>query len=251
MGKPKVGVFGLTGCAGDQLAILNCEDQLLDLFQWVEIKDFVMASSGGDPWGALDIAFVEGAVMSKRDEEHLRAIRDRARMLISIGTCASHPAAVAVMSDVERLPLIRQIYGETGDSYDSLAPRAQAQVVRVDLAITGCPIEEHQFLEAVSELLNGSLPVFPRYPVCGECRMRENNCLLLEKGELCWGPLAVAGCHARCPSLGVGCIGCRGPAEDANLESARSMFFKAGFQETEIERKLRILAPEPAGTPVH
>ena len=29
--KPRVGIFGLTGCAGDQLQILNCEDRLLGL----------------------------------------------------------------------------------------------------------------------------------------------------------------------------------------------------------------------------
>jgi sulfhydrogenase subunit delta len=245
MGKPKVGIFGLTGCAGDQLAILNCEDRLLDLFQWVDIKDFLMASSDNDPWGALDIAFVEGAVLSRRDEQRLKAIRERARLLVAIGTCASRPANSSVMLDVDRFPMLREIYGETSDGYDSVAPRALAEVVPVDLAIHGCPIEEAQFLEAVSELLRGSLPVFRRYPVCSECRMRENNCLLLEKGQLCWGPLTEAGCNARCPSLGVACIGCRGPAEDANAVSARDLLLKQGFPGTDVERKLRILTPDP------
>ncbi|MFC1652973.1 nickel-dependent hydrogenase large subunit [Planctomycetota bacterium] len=31
MAKPKVGIYGLTGCAGDQLVILNCEDELIDI----------------------------------------------------------------------------------------------------------------------------------------------------------------------------------------------------------------------------
>ena len=48
MGKPTVGIFGLTGCAGDQLAILNCEDQLLDLVSFIDIRDFLMGSSGND-----------------------------------------------------------------------------------------------------------------------------------------------------------------------------------------------------------
>ena len=29
--KPKIGIFGLSGCWGEQIVILNCEDQLLDL----------------------------------------------------------------------------------------------------------------------------------------------------------------------------------------------------------------------------
>ena len=31
MSKPKVGVFGMTGCGGCQLELLNFEDLLLDL----------------------------------------------------------------------------------------------------------------------------------------------------------------------------------------------------------------------------
>jgi coenzyme F420-reducing hydrogenase gamma subunit len=78
MSKPTVGIFGLTGCAGDQLAIINCEDELLDLVNLLDIRDFVMAASEGDPACALDIAFVEGAVLSKHDEEYLKKIRARA-----------------------------------------------------------------------------------------------------------------------------------------------------------------------------
>ena len=38
--KPKVGIFGLTGCAGDQLQILNCQDHLLWLGDAVSIVDW-------------------------------------------------------------------------------------------------------------------------------------------------------------------------------------------------------------------
>ena len=31
MSKPRLGIFSLTGCAGDQLQILNMEDDLLEL----------------------------------------------------------------------------------------------------------------------------------------------------------------------------------------------------------------------------
>ena len=47
MNRPKVGIFGLTGCAGDQLVILNCEDRLLDVVALIDIRDFLMASSAG------------------------------------------------------------------------------------------------------------------------------------------------------------------------------------------------------------
>jgi coenzyme F420-reducing hydrogenase gamma subunit len=81
MGKPTVGIFGLTGCAGDQLAILNCEDELLDLVAFVDIRDFLMGSSGNDTGCALDVALVEGAVLTERDAETLRAIRKRSGLV--------------------------------------------------------------------------------------------------------------------------------------------------------------------------
>ncbi len=43
MSKPKVGVFGFTGCGGCQLEILNLEDQLLDLIGAIDIVHFTEA----------------------------------------------------------------------------------------------------------------------------------------------------------------------------------------------------------------
>ena len=107
MSKPKVGIFGLTGCAGDQLVILNCEDQLLDLVALLDIRDFLMASSDGHGDCALDIAMVEGAVLTMRDAERLRAIRQRSATLVALGTCAAYggiPAAEGNPTGAMSLP---------------------------------------------------------------------------------------------------------------------------------------------------
>ena len=63
MDKPSIGIYGLTGCAGDQLAILNCEDELLDIAGSLDIKFFPMATSANDEECSLDIVFVEGSVV--------------------------------------------------------------------------------------------------------------------------------------------------------------------------------------------
>jgi coenzyme F420-reducing hydrogenase gamma subunit len=116
--------------------------------------------------------------------------------------------------------------------------------VKVDFHLTGCPIEKEQFLSAVANLLNGDIPLLPQYAVCVECKFRENNCLLLEKGEICCGPLTVAGCNARCPALRIPCVGCRGPADDANVASAMAVFGETGVSREDIIRKLGMFAPE-------
>ena len=247
MSKPTVGIFGLTGCAGDQLVILNCEDQLLDIARVLDVREFLMASSANDSECELDVALVEGAVLSRRDQERLQRIRQRSKTLVAIGTCAVWGGVAAVDGGVDRAGLLGEIYGEMGHSYDSAPARALGDVVKVDLCLTGCPIEKEQFLSAVAQLLNGDPPLCPEHPVCAECRMRENNCLLIENGEVCCGPLTVAGCNARCPELRIPCVGCRGPAGDSNSLSALAMFAEKGIPREAIAKKLRTFAPAEIG----
>jgi len=241
--KPTVGIFGLTGCAGDQLVILNCEDQLLDLARLLDVRDFLMASSANDAGCELDVALVEGAVLSRRDEERLRRIRERSGTLVAIGTCAVWGGVAAMDGGSDRASLIQEIYGEAGSEYDITAARALREVVKVDLSLTGCPIEKEEFLSALAQLLNGDPPLTSQHPVCSECRMQENNCLLMATGAVCCGPLTMAGCGARCPGLGIACVGCRGPAGDANFASALAMFSEKGIPREAIARKLRTFAP--------
>ena len=72
--------------------------------------------------------------------------------------------------------------------------------------------------------------------------MREYNCLLTERVDMCLGPLTLGGCNARCPGLSIGCVGCRGPVDDANLESVTALFMENGFGREDIARKLRTFA---------
>ena len=246
MSKPTVGIFGLTGCAGDQLVILNCEDELLDIVEALDIRDFLMASSSNDVDCELDIALVEGAVVTKRDEESLLRIRERARTLVALGTCAVWGGVAAMDRDVDRGALLEEIYGPLGATYDSGLTRALHEVVDVDLNISGCPIEKNEFLRAISDLLNGNPPLPAAYPVCAECKMRENSCLLTEASQVCLGPLTAGGCDARCPALRIACVGCRGPHSDANTASAMRTFEELGIPREDVARKLRTFAPVAA-----
>ena len=244
MSKPTVGIFGLTGCAGDQLVILNCEDRLLDLVALIDVREFLMASSENDTACKLDLALVEGAVVSQRDADRLRAIRERAKILVALGTCAVWGGVAAMDRGADRRKLLEEVYGEQGFSYDTQATKALHEVVKVDLNITGCPIEKDHIVTAIANLLNGDLPVYPNYAVCTECRMQENNCLLMERGEICCGPITAAGCKARCPELRVACAGCRGPVHDANPASLTAMLAERGFNREAVAMRLRTFSPE-------
>ena len=164
MKKPNVGIYGLTGCAGDQLAILNCEDELLNIVGSLNIRFFPMAMTGNDEECPLDIAFVEGAVTSKRDETYLRRIRARSETLVALGTCAVWGGIPAMDRDFDRNRLISDLYEVTGHQFDAMPTRALHEVVSVNVRITGCPIEKPEFLAAVEFWLGGTRETPSRVP---------------------------------------------------------------------------------------
>lgn len=230
--------------------ILNCEDELQQLFELLRVKDFLMASSGNDSNADLDIAFVEGAVVTSADEQSLQEIRRRSRMLVAIGTCAVWGGLARLEEGVDQTEALMEVYGPTGLSYSASAPRALYQAVPVDLNISGCPIEKSDFLRAVSDLLNGNLPLLSRTVVCHACKIKENNCLLLS-GQPCFGPVTLGGCDARCPSYLVPCQGCRGPAEEANVDSAVSLLSELGLNRSEALRRLSTFSRLDQFRPLH
>ena len=242
MDKPSVGIYGLTGCAGDQLAIINCEDELLEIAGALNIKFFPMAMGANDEDCPLDIVFVEGAVVQPEDEQMLKELRERAALLVAIGTCAVWGGAQAMKNEVAREELKRAVYGPAGRGFEAIVPQPLCHFVKVDLAISGCPIEKEQLLQGVASLLHGDLPLLPNYAVCTECKMAEYPCLLIEKGQLCLGPITVAGCKARCPGHNQPCIGCRGPVEEANVSSEVKVLKERGFTWVDIQNRLRTFA---------
>ncbi len=241
MAKPKIGIYGLTGCAGDQLTILNCEDELLAIVSAVDLKSFVMAQTGNEEC-KLDIAFVEGAVTQEKDLEDLKEIRARSGLLIAIGTCAVWGGVAAMHNEIDREVLKEKVYGEKGEFLKSLPVKPLNNYAKVDFNITGCPIEKEQFLKSVSSLLHGDLPILPAFAVCTSCKMHEYECVLVTRGELCLGPVTLAGCEARCPGLNIPCNGCRGPVNDANIASEMSLLKEKGYTISDIENKLRTFA---------
>jgi len=241
MEKPKIGIFSLTGCGGDQLMILNLEDILLDLLSRFDIKSFQEASSYEEKVD-LDIAFVEGSVSTETDLKKLKEVREKSKMLIAIGDCAIGGCVQAMrngqMSMAERM---KKVYGVEEKYYDVLEPKGLHEYVKVDLEVPGCPIEKEEIFRAITSLLHGDMPEQIDYPVCVECKLKGYQCILVEKDMPCLGPITTAGCDARCPGLGLDCIGCRGPIKDeTNAAGELDILLKKGYDKKYIINRLRI-----------
>jgi len=85
--KPKVAFFDFSGCEGDQLQVVNLEEQLLELVQVVDVVSFREASSAHSD--DYEIAFVEGSATTPHDAERMETIRDNADLVVALGEVLS------------------------------------------------------------------------------------------------------------------------------------------------------------------
>ncbi|MDD2542175.1 MAG: NADH:ubiquinone oxidoreductase [Desulfuromonadaceae bacterium] len=244
MRRLRLAIAGLTACSGCQLSLLNCEDELPELFEKFEFHFFPMACSPALLTGQYDAALVEGCLSMPHENELLQELRRRSVYLIALGTCAICGGVAALRNGEERELLRQQVYGQhlvAGETFD---PMPLQNVVQVDAAVSGCPPEKQELLRMLAGLVRGVLPVNIDYPVCTECRMKENLCLLMERNALCLGPVILGGCGARCPSLAVPCEGCRGALAEANLAEALEIYAQKGFDRQIVLERLRRFSPE-------
>jgi len=236
--KPKIGIYELTGCAGDALLIVDCEMELVDIFNAADIQSFAMAKSDNTD-GELDIALVEGSVTTEREAEELMDIRRRAKLVVAFGTCATHGGIQARFSDPKEWEKnYRAVYGETQMTHTkALQSKPIDAYVKVDYYLPGCPVSKDQFLHFLTRMLLGNPPERYPHPICVTCKYNENDCLL-NKGQLCLGPLTADGCGAVCPTHNIPCLGCWGAVEGANARSQHRLLLEKGFSTDEIKKRM-------------
>jgi coenzyme F420-reducing hydrogenase gamma subunit len=237
MGKPKVAFFDFAGCEGDQLQIVNLEEDLLKVVEAVDVVSFREAVTGHSD--DYDIAFVEGSITRRSDEARLKEIRKQAKVLVALGSCASL-GGVNLLKNFQEPENVRKfVYGDKAYQYETYPARPLKAVVPVDIDIHGCPINRQEFVKVFKALLLGKKPDIPSYPVCVECKAAENICVF-ELEMTCLGPVTRAGCGACCVSEGSFCWGCRGLIDNPNADSEREVLAKYGLGLQDILNKFRL-----------
>jgi coenzyme F420-reducing hydrogenase gamma subunit len=215
---PKLAVYKFASCDGCQLSLLSVEDQLLGLTQRVEIAHFLEASSRILP-GPYDIGLIEGSITTEEDAHRIRQIRQDCRYLITIGACATAGGIQALKNWGNADQFIQQVYAHPQYISTLATSTPIADHVKVDFEWRGCPIDPHQLIKVILDLLAGRRPTVPRHSVCVECKLNGTVCVAVAQGMACLGPVTQAGCGAICPAFNRECFGCFGPKEKPNLIS--------------------------------
>lgn len=212
--KPKVGIFGITGCMGCQLSILF-QDELFNILDKIDLVACPMIKEKNNK-NNFDILFLEGTVVNKEDLKIVRDLRKRAKVLVAIGACAAEGCIPQIKNFMDKKKVEKAVYRKT-EHLKAIDPVPLDKYVRVDYYIRGCPMDKEEFLQFIKDILLGKEFLVYEKPVCHACTLQENKCLL-QHGELCLGPITYGNCSVMCPHYGFGCIGCRGPYTDANFE---------------------------------
>ncbi|MFN4212574.1 MAG: hypothetical protein ACK4FL_01255 [Microgenomates group bacterium] len=152
--KIKVGWFSFTCC--EDSTIIFSELLNKNYQQWFKKIEFVHArflKKETDEIKPMDIAFAEGAISCPSQEEKLKRIRQMAKILVAVGSCAvlGSPANQRNFFNQRQMEEIKPILEKF--KYKEKVLKI-ADVVAVDEIVPGCPMDEGKFLEIMKKFLN-------------------------------------------------------------------------------------------------
>jgi len=150
--KLKVGIFSFTG---DEGCVIVFTEILNDyLAKWKDLVEFRFARAlqKKNSIRGIDVAFVEGAMSSKREVKRLREVRKNSKRIVAIGSCAisGSPSNHRNFFDKKRLKEIRPILNKF-DLFEKVEPIKK--FVKVDGEVPGCPMNEDAFIKAMEKYL--------------------------------------------------------------------------------------------------
>jgi len=244
--KPVVGFFDLTGCNGCLLSFLFNEDELLDLAKQVDIVNFRFFTEKKEDTH-FDLVFVEGLVAANDDLERLKKLREKTDKLVAFGACACTGCVPAYRNFIDQSKYAYLVY-EKAKEISDLPPQPIGDHIKVDFFIPGCPPDKKQIATFIKDILLGKRPYDYDKPVCFECRLNENRCLLDDK-KMCFGPITRGGCNSVCTNGKFECWGCRGPTPDADIPLMIRLLEQKGFTKEHIKQRLRTFSGMPIEKP--
>jgi NAD-reducing hydrogenase small subunit len=167
MKKTRLATVWLDGCSGCHMSLLDLDEAILALAQRVEIVSGPLVDAQEFPMG-VDVTLVEGAVSSQDDLEKALTVRQRSKLVVSLGDCAVAGNIAAMRNQTPARKLLERVYVE-GSQENRGIPSVGVpallrhavplhEVVKVDLHVPGCPPSAQVIGAVITELLNGRLP---------------------------------------------------------------------------------------------
>jgi coenzyme F420-reducing hydrogenase gamma subunit len=153
--KLVVGWFSFTCCEDSTILLTELLNDHLD--EWKKLVEFkyIRPLKSKNDMTNLDVAFIEGAASSEKQEEEMKKIRSNAKYVVAIGACAvtGLPSATRNQFTEEDIALNEKIqwylktfnYGQKVKKLD--------EVIKVDDIVPGCPMNAEMFQTMLTKYL--------------------------------------------------------------------------------------------------
>lgn len=304
MSKPKVGFYWCASCGGCEEAVVDLAEDILKVVEAVEIAfwpvamDFKRADVEKMEDGEMVACFINGALRTSEQREMAELLRRKSQLLIAFGSC-SHLGGVPGLANLfDREAIFDRVYHEAPSVInpervqpiqETLVPEGVVslpafhdtvktldQVVEVDYYLPGCPPPVNLIRDAITAILEGTLPprgtvLAPNVALCSECPRKATKpeklllkelkrphqvlidpekCLLAQ-GLLCLGPVTRSGCGAPCVNANMPCTGCLGPLDQVKDYGAKALSQIASLLDSNDEQEIATLLDQivdPVGT---
>jgi len=167
MSKVRIATVWLDGCSGCHMSFLDMDERLMELASKVEVVYSPLVDVKSFPDG-VDVTLVEGAVSSEEDLEKIRSVRERTKILVSLGDCAVTANVPSMRNPFGVDAVVGRAYLENAalkpqvpkEFVPPLLKRVRPvhEAVKVDVFVPGCPPSADTIHFVLSELMEGRLP---------------------------------------------------------------------------------------------
>jgi NAD-reducing hydrogenase small subunit len=164
MKKVKVATVWLDGCSGCHMSFLDMDAAIISLARRIDLVFGPLVDAQEFP-EEVDVTLVEGAVSSQDDLNKIQKIRQRTKVLISMGDCAVTGNVPGMRNSIPVQKLLQRIYIDGADERKVIPTdrvpallkqaRPVREFVKVDLCIPGCPPPSKTIVGVLNDLLDG------------------------------------------------------------------------------------------------
>lgn len=163
-GPVRLATVWLGGCAGCHMSLLDLDEALIDLASKVDLVYSPLVDVKTFPTD-VDIVVVEGAVTNEENREMAHTLRERSKVVVSLGDCAINGNVTAMrnpLGDPQEVLEMAYVKAVTRDGVvphavvPTLLPKALPlhQVIRVDGYLYGCPPSAQRIGAALTALVD-------------------------------------------------------------------------------------------------
>ncbi len=167
MSKKRMATVWLDGCSGCHMSFLDMDERLLTVAGMADLVYSPLVDAKEFPEG-VDVTLVEGAVSTESDLHKIKIVRERTKILVSLGDCAVTANVPGMRNSFGVKAVCDRAYRENvtfdpgipDQVVPALLPNSRPihEFVAVDVFVPGCPPSADTIFYVVSELLEGRVP---------------------------------------------------------------------------------------------